>query len=129
MPAGRLDLRVERRTPYIPGTIDFVGMDFAGAAFKLEVRTEKDTEGTALISIAGASAGSEGISVTTTEDDGITTSHVQIQINEATIEALPFAGERGDDLELWWDFHITPSGGTKRNWLGGKFIVRAGVTI
>lgn len=65
--------------------------------------------------------------------DEITISTVGIRINETTIEVMPFpgsgaAGERGDDLTLFWDLHITPSGGTKDRYAGGKFIVRAGVT-
>jgi len=53
---------------------------------------------------------------------------VRLRINETTMEALPLPGERGNDLEYAWDLHVTPSGGIKDKYLGGKFTIRAGVT-
>ncbi len=51
-----------------------------------------------------------------------------MRINEATMEAMPDAPEIGDDIELVWDMHITPSGGVKAVYFTGKFTVRDGST-
>jgi len=129
---GTRDLVAQRFTPFIHA-IDFIGYDFTGATFKMEVRQYRDQAGAALISLIGASAGSEGISVSVaTDDDGIPTSTVTIQIDEATLEAVlpyPDSGVKaGSDVALVWDIHITPSGGTKTRWLQGAFILAAGAT-
>ena len=63
-----------------------------------------------------------------TAEDSVLLSHVSMRIHEATMEALPSPAEVGDDVELVWDMHITPSGGIKDKYLGGTFTVRAGVT-
>lgn len=65
--------------------------------------------------------------------DNVTVSRLRIRINETTMEGLPFpgsgdAGERGDDVALAWDLHITPDGGLKDKYAGGTFTVRAGST-
>lgn len=65
--------------------------------------------------------------------DSVTVSRVGIRINELTMEGLPFpgsgvVGERGDDVVLAWDMHVTPAGGTKDKFFGGGFTVRAGTT-
>lgn len=60
--------------------------------------------------------------------DTVTLSQVGIRVNETTMEALPFPEEVGDNATLYWDMHITPSGGIKDKYCGGVFLVRAGVT-
>lgn len=65
--------------------------------------------------------------------DSVTVSRLRIRINETTMEGLPFpgsgdAGERGDDVVLAWDLHVTPDGGLKDKYAGGDFVVRAGST-
>jgi hypothetical protein len=67
------------------------------------------------------------------DSDSVTVSRLRIRINETTMEAMPFpgsgdTGERGDDVVLWYDIHITPSGGTKDRYVFGTFTVRAGTT-
>lgn len=109
-------------------TVDFVGLDFTGAAFKSEVRAYRDAPDPALISLSDASSPSQGISVTVATTDGVPTSTVEIRIDEATIEGLPFTNPRGTDFEAAWDLVITPSGGSKTRWLEGKFTVRGGAT-
>jgi hypothetical protein len=74
---------------------------------------------------------STGVPYATT--DSVTLSRIGIRINETTMEGLPFPGEgnsaeRGDDVPLVWDMHITPSGGIKDKYFGGAFTVRAGAT-
>lgn len=129
--AGDLPLRAQRWTPFFY-SIDFPGFDFTSATFKLQVRQYRDASGDPLIDITNASAGAEGLSVTTAVDDGITTSTVLIQINETTIEGvLPLAssGRPADDpdVPLVWDLHVTLSG-KKQRWLEGSFTIIAGVT-
>jgi hypothetical protein len=60
--------------------------------------------------------------------DTVALSWVRIRVNETTMESLPFPLERGDDIEFVWDMHITPSGGEKDKYAGGKLLVRAGAT-
>lgn len=82
------------------------------------------TEGINIVSVAnedidfGGSIGVVNVPVTT----------ISIRINEATVEALPEPAELGDDVTLYWDMQITPSGGTKYRALEGTFTVHAGVT-
>lgn len=128
MSAGRLDLRADRRTPYFPDTINFPGVDFTGATVLMEVRQVKDTEGDALISLEDVTSG-QGVYISTASPGGVITSYLQILIFKEVMEELPFPAERGEDLALWWDLLIQPSGGFRQRWLAGKFIVEAGVSI
>ena len=64
-----------------------------------------------------------------TEASSILVSQIGILINAATMQALPFPSERGDDMTLYWDMLITPvTAGFRDKYMGGKFIVAAGVT-
>lgn len=127
---GRRDLAANRWSPFVH-VIDFVGFDLTGATFKAQVRDTLDDPGAALITLNNAGAGAQGISVTTTSSGGVTTSHVTVQIDEATIEGVyaPGTGKHpaGADIELFYDLHIT-SGGIKVRWLEGYFTIRAGAT-
>lgn len=66
--------------------------------------------------------------------DSLALTLIDIRVNEATMEnsaSIPFPGsgapgERGDDVELHWDMHITPSGGVKQVWFRGPFRVVGG---
>lgn len=128
MQPGTLPLRAQRWTPFVY-TIDFIGQDFTGAAFAMEVRLRPDAPGSALITLAGASAPSQGISVTVATVDGVPTSSVEIRIDETTLEGvLPNAGKAGADVVLAWDIHITFGGGLKTRWLQGSFTIEPGVT-
>lgn len=126
---GQLPLAANRWEPFVY-TIDFPGFDYSAATFIAQVRAIKDSSGTALVDLSTVpSAGTEGINivgVTTTDD--IPTTSISIRINEATIEALPEPAELGEDVTLYWDMQITPSGGNKYRALEGTFTVRAGVT-
>ncbi|AJP72920.1 hypothetical protein [Sphingomonas hengshuiensis] len=120
---------IERGTPFVPDTIDFYAEDFTGAAFKMQLRFQKDSTGPAPISLENAAAGNEGISCTVTWSEGVPTSHVQLQIDEETIEALPFAAEPGGDVPMFYDMHVTKVADAKRRRLRGRAIVSAGVTL
>ena len=125
---GTLPLTGGRWVPFKPYEIEFRGVDLTGASFAAQVRLTRDTPGTPLISLTGASSPAEGISVSVDASGDLPVSTIQIRINEATMEGLPAAGEVGDDLELFWDMHITPSGGTKAVYFEGPFIVKGGAT-
>jgi hypothetical protein len=62
--------------------------------------------------------------------DSIIVTRIGIRINETTMEGLPMAsalgGERGDELALAWDMHVTPSGGNKTLMFRGTFTVLGG---
>ncbi len=118
----------DRWTPLVD-TIDLVGVDLTGATFKLQVRDRKDGGAVRadLATIVVSSAeGVRLIGVVTAS--GVTTSQIGFRINESTMESMPAAPELGDDVPLYWDMHITPSGGLKFVAFAGDFTVKAGVT-
>ena len=128
MKPGKLAITANRWEPF-DDTIDFVGYDFTGATFTLQVRLYPDATGDPLINLANADPPAAGLSVTVATTEGVPTSTLRIIIAEATIEGLFPTGsgqEAGADVKLAWALHITPSGGTKRRWLEGDFIIHAG---
>lgn len=127
--AGTRDLVANRWEPFVH-TIDFVGFDWSAANFIAQVRMTRDATGSALVDLSTVgSVGTEGITVVeVVMTAGVPTTTVSMRINEATMEALPAAGEVGDDIVLYWDMQVTPSGGVKARWLEGTFTVHAGVT-
>lgn len=152
-----VNLGGDRFVPFIR-TLAFLGYDFTGATFAAQVRTRKDGGtlkadlgtvvtasaegvrliygGTALISAHIAAgrltsvpdATNPATGVAYVAADSVTLSQLGIRINETTMEAMPYGDDRGEDEVLYWDLHITPSGGTKDKYAGGTFTVRAGVT-
>jgi hypothetical protein len=60
--------------------------------------------------------------------DSVALSLVMLRVDKATMSALPFPASRGGDIDLYWDLHITPSGGDEGNYAGGTFTVVAGAT-
>lgn len=127
MAAGRLSVLANRWQPNFI-TLDFVGYDFTGAAFKSQVRAYRDAPDPALITLQNATAGAQGISCVVVTEGSVATSTVTLQFDETTIEALPFANPKGTDLELVWDLTIDPTDGAKLRWLEGPFIVHGGST-
>lgn len=148
MTPGNLPLAGDRYTPFLE-TLVFLNLDFTAAVFKLQVRARKDggplyadlgtvttaAEGVRLLyggtdTIAAHIAAGRLSAVPSgyVSGDSIALSQATIRINEATMEAMPLGTEAGDDLELFWDLHITPSGGMKQVYVEGPFTVRAGVT-
>ncbi len=125
---GRLDLTVQRWTPFVY-QIDFSGLDFTGATMAMQARLYGDAPGDPLLNLTNAAANAEGLSVTVETDAGVTTSTVQIRINETTAEALLLnAGAPGTDIRLIYDVHITGGGFPKTRWIEGALIIRPGAT-
>ncbi len=147
---GRYDIGADRWVACIR-TFAFVGFNFTSATFVAQVRLTADATGSPLVDLSTvATAAEEGLRLiyggTDTianhiaagrlgeVPDGYTSatsvalSQIGMRINESTMEGLPFPSERGGDVTLAWDMHITPSGGIKDKYLGGEFVVRSGVT-
>lgn len=137
MQAVTMPLVAHRWTPYVETPVAFIGRDYSAATFAMQLRVRPDALGSPLVSLTGATAGSQGIScVVTTDDDDVPTSWITIQIDEATLEALlPYAETSGSpnrtpgsDLVLYHDIHITGGGHVKRRRAEGTFTIKAGVT-
>lgn len=127
--AGILNLPLgQKHAPYVE-SVNFKGQDFTGATFLMHFRNLPGDTGTPIIALSNASAGTQGLSVSVATVSGVPTSTLTIQIDEATLEALPFGAPADDYLKLHYDLHITPSGGVKKVWLRGLFYVDPGVTI
>lgn len=135
MTPATLDLSAPRHAPFF-FTIDFEGYDFSSATFDMEVREYYDAPGSGLIVLDEQTAGTQGISCTVAEVEGVDVSSVLIQIDEATLEALyPFSVTSGSpnrtpgsDVTLYYDLAITGGGLPKTIWTRGKFVIQAGST-
>ncbi len=107
------------------------GLNLTGIAMRAQVRLDGDTPGAPEVDLLTVTNGNaEGLRLVevTTDDNGLPTSHVEIVINETTMERLPYAGEIGDVTQLRWDMQITIAG-RKRRLARGEFEVTGdGVT-
>jgi hypothetical protein len=130
-----LNLKAQRWAPFVETPIAFEGYDYSAATFAWAARLYPDAPGSPLISLAGAAAGSEGIScVVTLDADDVPTSWLTFEINEATLEAvLPFAvtdgspnRKAGSDLVLFHDLQITGGGHVKRRRAQGEITIQPG---
>jgi len=132
MTPGTLNITAYRNVPF-KEAIRFVGLDFSGGTFALQVRLRPGTAGDALISLTNQTAGTQGLSVAVTEEDGTDVSTLTIQIDEATIDALLPAASNGQkagtDVALFYDLIITATGLPKSRWLEGSFTIAEGVTV
>lgn len=146
-----IDLHADRWVACIR-ELAFVGFDFTDATFAAQVRINWDVAGSPLASLGTTTSSSaEGVKLmyagSATLDahiaagrldavpsnyagtDVVLLSSVRLRINETTMEGLPVNNdEDGAPMVLVWDLHITPSGGVKDKYAGGKFIVRGGAT-
>lgn len=106
------------------------GLDLSGVPMRAQVRMTGDTPGTPLVDLQTVTNGNaEGLRLVGVETvDGLPISHVQMVINETTMEALPYAGELGSATELRWDWQLTLSGRKQRIARGDFIITGDGVT-
>lgn len=116
------------------GDIVWLREDLSAGTWKMEIRALPGDTGTALATLNGASAGSEGISATwdagylhpdTGEAVGATT--IRLQINEATMEGLATSTPGDDPVEAHYDVHLTLAS-VKRLFAFGRFTYHPGVT-
>lgn len=108
-----------------------VGLDLTGIDMRAQVRLYGDVPGAPLVDLLTVANGNaQGLRLVevTSDDAGLPTSHIELVINETTMEALPYAGEIGDVTTLAWDWQITIAG-RKRRLAKGEFqITGDGVT-
>jgi hypothetical protein len=146
---AKIDLRADRRVPFVR-IFAFVDFDFTGASFKMEIRDYPDASGSARITLNTVSSEVQGVRLLYGASDTVqdhilagrltaippglqlTTpvfvSQVKVRIDKANVTALPEPAELGDDIDLAYDLHITPSGGDEDVYASGLFTVVAGVT-
>lgn len=131
-----LNLNAPRWAPFVETPVAFVGYDYSEAVIAWQARLYRDAPGDPLISLAGADAGSEGIScVVTVDADEVPTSWLTFQIDETTLEGvLPFTvtggtpnRKSGSSLVLYHDLQITGGGHVKRRRAQGTFTIEPGV--
>ncbi|WP_230630711.1 glycoside hydrolase family 55 protein [Sphingomonas sp. Leaf37] len=107
------------------------GVDLTGIGMRAQVRLDGDTPGAPFVDLLMVSNGNaEGLRLVevTIDGNGLPTSHIEIVINETTLERLPYAGEIGDATQLRWDMQITIAG-RKRRLARGEFeITGDGIT-
>lgn len=134
---AELDIAAFKRVPF-DDDVAIIGENLTGATFLMHIRAHAGDTATPLVSLGNAAPPTQGVSVTYNPayqyQDGselITApaSLVRICIDEATLEALALGTPYDEPVELFYDLHTTPSGGTKRVQFGGKFILKPGVTI
>jgi hypothetical protein len=128
---GTLNISANRHAPFGPYVIRLEGLDMTGGSARAQVRLKPDTPGAALIDLSTSGVAGiydEGIYLTNTVEDGQSIANFSLFIEEATMEALPAAAAVGDNLTLYWDLQITPSGAVAIVLLRGTFTVIAGVT-
>jgi hypothetical protein len=149
-----IDIIADRRVPF-NAAYAFLDVNWTGATFAMQVRAVKDTAttaiftsilGTVTIPFAGTAAVSAHIAAGRLSSeiydlvnpatgakyqstDSVLLTQLGISIAAATLSSFPLAEEVGDDWQGWYDLIVEPSGGTNQLIMGGKFTVRAGVTI
>lgn len=129
---ARLDLVVQRWTPFDYSIQLPVGLDFTGATATMQARLRPDAPGDPIIDLAIASSAGEGLSWTHVDDDGVVTSTLRIRINETTAEGILLnAGkaptvDKREDVRLSYDIHITGGGFAKTRWYEGVLTIRGG---
>jgi hypothetical protein len=131
---GKLDLFVQRWTPFDYSIQLPVGVDFTGATAAMQARLRPDAPGSPVISLANASPSGEGLSFSHVTEGSVVTSTLRIRINETTAEAVLLnAGkaptvDRREDVRLSYDIHITGGGFAKTRWFEGVLTIRGGAT-
>lgn len=121
---ANVDLYAPRGVPFVDVT-DFVGQNYDGATFRMEVRPFRDAPTLAFALDQQANPAAQGISVAVRTENGLPVSAVQIRVNETTIEALQFSSPRGGNVVLQYALDITGGGFGKHRRMQGSFIVEA----
>ena len=118
-PTANYPIRASRYTPH-SDYVTVIGYDFTGAVAKMQVRDRKN----------GGSIQADIVpTVTVTTVSGVVQSKIEWTIGESTMEAMiSDSGSPEADVKLYYDVHLTPSGGDKFVLVEGKFTVVAGVT-
>jgi hypothetical protein len=133
--AAELPISAFKRVPFVDD-IAILGPDHRTSAFLMHIRNRQGDTGAPLVTLATASAGTQGISCTynaayiyNDEGDTAPASLIAINISEATLEGLAPSNPTNAPVVLHYDLHVTPSGGVKRVEMYGTFTIYPGVTI
>lgn len=153
---AQIDIIADRRVDY-SDELAFLGVDYTGSTFAMQVRATKDTAGTPLLDLSSGT-GNFSIFYAATDTianhilagaltsdiyavknpatgqpyvagDSETVTIVHFGIGFAALATLPWGDERGDDWQGWFDIIRDPPSGSNEIIVRGEFIVRAGVTI
>lgn len=131
----QIPLLAPKRVPFDDKVPDFRG-DYTGATPLMEIRPEPGGDGDPLVSLGPSVSGGEGIAITYDADydfvhNGTTytgASLIRIIVNETTLEGLAYGADPADPVTLYYDLHLTPSGGKKFIAFSGTFTIDPGVT-
>jgi hypothetical protein len=106
------------------------GFDLSGVTMRAQIRLGGDVPGAPLVDLLTVTNGNaEGLRLVEVETTaGVPVSHVELVINESTLEGLPYIGEIGDATSLAWDWQITLAGRKQRIARGAFMITGDGVT-
>lgn len=131
MTAAHLDIAAYKRVPF-KEDIAIAGPDWSEALFAMQIRQHWGDAGAALLT-PSLSIAYDPDYVYYDErkrtEVVVPATIVTLSIPEASIEALPLAASEQKPLELVYDLHVTPSGGTKFVLLQGAFNIYPGATI
>lgn len=132
--AVNLDLAAFKRVPFVEEIV-VLGPDYTGAIFAMHLKNRPGDTGTPLVILNAATAGTEGISVVYNaayvfNDAGDTApaSIITVQIDQATLEALPLNQPTEKPLVLAYDMHVQPTGDFRQVVCYGTFTIYPGVT-
>jgi hypothetical protein len=144
---AQIDITADRRVDHSE-ELTFLGVDWTGSTFKMQVRQVRDTTGTPLLDLSSG-GGSFSIFYAATDTianhiaadrllevpegyvstDSLALTVVHFGISGGSLTAMPEPPQIGDDLTCFYDIIRTPGSGSAEVIAAGKFIVRAGVTI
>lgn len=124
-----LPISADRYQPCVR-QIYIAGLDLTGVPMRAQIRSGGDVPGSALVDLQTVTNGNaQGLRLVGVDTvNGLPNSHVELIINESTMEALPYAGEIGDVTPLAWDWQITLAGRKQRIAKGEFLILGDGVT-
>lgn len=112
------------------GEIYKLGADWSGAAFVWAFSTTKN--GSPAFTLNAAAAGVQGVSATydasyihPSSGEVVGATRIVPQIDEATLEALTYNGT--NDLVLYYDLLVTPTGEPQRVIAYGTLTIRQGI--
>lgn len=132
MSAAQLDISAFKRVPF-DDTVVVVGVNLTGATFAMQIRQHWGDSGPALLTptVGGTYYPAYGYYDPRRKQTvgPVPATIIAISIPEAGLEVLPLAADDEKPLELVYDLHITPSGGTKIVLMAGRFIIYPGSTI
>jgi len=116
-------------------TFAIVGPNWSAGAFLMHIRQSFGDTTTPVITLSNAAAGTQGISATYDAAYVIGTgaivpaTKILVQIDEATLEALPLGTPATTPVNYVYDLHVTPTGKAKRVVMFGKIAIYPGSTI